>query len=140
MSSPRLTPYVDIAVGITMVGVAAYLVFSKGEHTEAQNSANYRLILIHGLATTFGGDFFMVLTPTLALMPIIPSALSFFIGFAFGAGSWIAQIGALLLIYKGILHGVGDWSVVANDGRTALGIFAMFMMGLGLTLFFFPSV
>jgi threonine/homoserine/homoserine lactone efflux protein len=33
LSSPRLTPYVDIVVGITMVGVAAYLVLSKGEHT-----------------------------------------------------------------------------------------------------------
>ena len=140
LSSPRLTPYADIVVGITIAGVAAYFVLSKGERTEAQNTADYRLIWIHGLATAFGGDFFIVLILTLALMPIIASALSFLIGFAFGASSWIAQIGVALLIYKGILHGVGDWSVVANAGRTALGILAMFMIGLGLALFLLPPV
>ncbi|MGC8636549.1 MAG: hypothetical protein ACP5T5_05960 [Thermoprotei archaeon] len=139
LSSPRLTPYVDIVVGTTMVGVAAYLALSKGDHAEVQNTADYKLIWIHGLAAAFGGDFFIVLILTLALMPVIPSALSFLIGLAFGAGSWIAQMGVVLLIYKGILHGMGDWNVVANAGRIALGILGLFMIGLGLSLFFFPS-
>ncbi|MGC8607668.1 MAG: hypothetical protein ACP5L5_08940 [Vulcanisaeta sp.] len=134
-----LDPYVDIIVGLTMMGVAAYLVFGKHEDHHGVRTADYKLIWIHGLAAAFGGDFFIVLILTIAIVPMITAELSFMVGFMFGFGSWLAQSIIVLAIYKGIVKSVGDWSVVADAGRIALGMLGLFMIGLGIYSFFTPS-
>ncbi len=142
LNTSVLDPYVDIIVGLTMIGgVAAYLVFGKhgGDHHDVK-TADYRLIWIHGLAAAFGGDFFIVLILTIAIVPMITAGLSFLVGFMFGFGSWLAQTIIVLAIYKGIVKSVGDWGgVVAEAGRIALGILGLFMIGLGVYSFFTPS-
>ncbi|WP_054858057.1 hypothetical protein [Vulcanisaeta sp. JCM 16159] len=139
LNTSVLDPYVDIIVGLTMIGVAAYLVFGKhGDHHDVK-TADYRLIWIHGLAAAFGGDFFIVLILTIAIVPMITAGLSFLVGFMFGFGSWLAQTIIVLAIYKGVVKSVGDWSVVAEAGRIALGILGLFMIGLGIYSFFTPS-
>ncbi len=134
-----LDPYVDIIVGLTMIGVAAYLVFGRHDGGHGVKTADYRLIWIHGLAAAFGGDFFIVLILTVAITPMIMTGLSFLVGFMFGFGSWLSQTIIVLAIYKGVVKGVGDWSVVAEAGRIALGILGLFMIGLGIYSFFIPS-
>ncbi|MGC8848596.1 MAG: hypothetical protein ACP5QE_07125 [Conexivisphaera sp.] len=135
-----LGPYVDVIVGATMIGVAAYLVFGDHDKSpEEKGTADYRLIWIHGLAAAFGGDFFIVLILTAALVPAISPGLSFLIGFMFGAGSWVAQTVIVMAIYRGIIRSVGDWSVMASAGRMALGILGLFMIGLGIYSFLVPG-
>ncbi|MGC9135904.1 hypothetical protein [Caldivirga sp.] len=134
-----LDPYVDIIVGLTMIGVAAYLVFEKHRDHHGVRTADYKLIWIHGLAAAFGGDFFIVLILTTAIVPMITTGLSFLVGFMFGFGSWAAQTIIVLAIYKGIVKSVGDWSVVVDAGRIALGMLGLFMIGLGIYSFFIPS-
>ena len=128
-----LDPYVDIIVGLTMIGVSAYLVFGRHGGQGGVETADYKVIWVHGLAAAFGGDFFIVLILTVALVPAISTSLSFLVGLAFGAGSWIAQAFVVLAIYKGIIRSVGDWRIVADAGRIALGILGLLMIGLGLT-------
>ena len=139
LNTSVLDPYVDIIVGLTMIGVAAYLVFGKHEDGHDVKTADYRLIWIHGLAAAFGGDFFIVLILTVAIAPVITTGLSFLVGFMFGFGSWLAQTIIVLAIYKGVIKSVGDWSAVAEAGRIALGILGLFMIGLGIYSFFIPS-
>jgi hypothetical protein len=126
-----LHPYVDIIVGVTMIGVAAYLVFGDHGAEEDVRTADYRMIWVHGLAAAFGGDFVIVLVLTAALVPAISSGLAFLVGFTFGFGSWAAQSVIVMLIYKGMVHGVRDWSSMARAGRLALGILGIFMIALG---------
>ncbi|MGC9137118.1 hypothetical protein [Caldivirga sp.] len=132
-----LKPYVDLIVGVTMVGVAAYLVFSNHEEHESIRTADFKLIWIHGLAAAFGGDFIIVLILTIALAPAIYSNLTFLVGFMFGLGSWVSQTLVVLLIYKGIMRSVKDWSVMAKAGRLALGILGIFMISLGVFSMFY---
>ncbi|MGC9153114.1 MAG: hypothetical protein ACP5GY_05200 [Vulcanisaeta sp.] len=139
LNTSILDPYVDIIVGLTMIGVAAYLVFGKHRDHHGVRTADYKLIWIHGLAAAFGGDFFIVLILTIAIVPMITTGLSFLVGFMFGFGSWVAQTIIVLAIYKGIVKSVGDWSVVADAGRIALGMLGLFMIGLGIYSFFIPS-
>ncbi len=127
-----LDPYIDILVGLTMMGVAAYLVFGNHGHAEEVRTADYKLIWIHGLTAAFGGDFFIVLILTTILVPTISTGLSFLIGFAFGLGSWLSQSVIVALIYKGIIHSIKDWGIIAQAGRLALGILGLFMIGLGI--------
>ncbi|WP_367173614.1 hypothetical protein [Caldivirga sp.] len=127
-----LKPYVDLTVGVTMVGVAAYLVFGNHEEHEGIRTADFKLIWIHGLAAAFGGDFIIVLILTIALVPAMPSNLSFLVGFMFGFGSWASQTLIVLLVYKGVMRSVKDWSVMAKAGRLALGILGIFMISLGV--------
>ncbi|ADN50774.1 conserved hypothetical protein [Vulcanisaeta distributa DSM 14429] len=139
LNTSILDPYVDIIVGLTMIGVAAYLVFGRHGDYHDVKTADYKLIWIHGLAAAFGGDFFIVLILTIAIVPMITTDLSFLVGFMFGFGSWLAQTVIVLAIYKGVIKSVGDWSVVAEAGRIALGILGLFMIGLGIYSFFTPS-
>ena len=136
-----LSPYVDIIVGATMIGVAAYLVLGgrRGESSGERGTADYKLIWIHGLAAAFGGDFFIVLILTAALVPAISSGLSFLVGFMFGAGSWVAQTIIVMAIYKGVIRSVKDWSVMAAAGRIALGILGLFMIGMGTYYLIVPG-
>ncbi len=135
-----LGPYVDIIVGATMIGVATYLVFGgHGKASEEKVTADYKLIWIHGLAASFGGDFFVVLVLTAALVPAISPGLSFLIGLMFGAGSWAAQTIIVMAVYKGIIRTVKEWSIMASAGRMALGILGLFMIGLGIYSFLVPG-
>jgi hypothetical protein len=138
LATSLLDPYVDIIVGLTMIGVAAYLVFGNHEHTEEVKTADYKVIWIHGLAAAFGGDFFIVLILTIALIPLISPGLSFLVGLAFGIGSLIAQSVIVIAVYKGIVRSVRDWGTVAMAGRIALGILGFFMIGLGVTSLILP--
>jgi hypothetical protein len=138
LNTSLLDPYVDIIVGLTMIGVAAYLVFGNHEHTEEVKTADYKVIWIHGLAAAFGGDFFIVLILTLALTPLISPGLSFLVGLAFGIGSLIAQSVIVIAVYKGIVRSVRDWGTVAMAGRVALGVLGVFMIGLGTISLVFP--
>ncbi|ABW02093.1 hypothetical protein [Caldivirga maquilingensis] len=61
LNTGALEPYVDLIIGVTMVGVAAYLVFSNHEEHEDVRAADFKLICIHGLAAALGGDFTIVL-------------------------------------------------------------------------------
>lgn len=132
LNTSILDPYVDFIVGLTMIGVAAYLVFGKNHGTEGVKTADYKVIWIHGLAAAFGGDFFIVLVLAAAIVPAINPLYSFSIGLLFGLGSWAAQSIIVVLIYKGIIHALKDWSIVADAGRIALGILGLFMIGLGV--------
>ncbi|MFP3196379.1 MAG: hypothetical protein RXQ74_05870 [Caldivirga sp.] len=127
-----LEPYVDLIVGLTMVGVAAYLVFGNHEEHGDVKTADYKLIWVHGLAAAFGGDFFIVLILTVAIAPAVTTGISFMVGLMFGLGSLAAQMLVVLLIYKGVIRGVRDWSIMAKAGRIALGILGIFMITLGL--------
>ncbi len=140
LNTSVLDPYVDIIVGLTMIGgVAAYLVFGRHGDYHDVKTADYKLIWIHGLAAAFGGDFFIVLILTIAIVPMIMTGLSFLVGFMFGFGSWLAQAIIVLAIYKGVVKSIGDWSVVAEAGRVALGMLGLFMIGLGIYSFFIPQ-
>ncbi len=128
-----LEPYVDLIVGLTMVSVAAYLVFGNYEEHGDVKTADYKLIWVHGLAAAFGGDFFIVLILTVAIALAITTGISFMVGLMFGLGSLAAQMLVVLLIYKGVICGVRDWSIMAKAGRIALGILGIFMITLGLS-------
>ncbi|WP_349681912.1 hypothetical protein [Caldivirga sp. UBA161] len=132
-----LKPYVDVIVGVTMVSVAAYLVFGNHEEHEGVKTADFKLIWIHGLAAAFGGDFIIVLVLTTALVPAMPINLSFLVGFMFGFGSWVSQALIVLLVYKGVMRGVRDWGIMARAGRLALGILGVFMISLGFFSMFY---
>ncbi|ABW02094.1 hypothetical protein [Caldivirga maquilingensis] len=62
----------------------------------------------------------------------MPSNLSFLVGFMFGFGTWVLQTLIVLLVYKGVVHGVRDWSVMVRAGGLALGILGVFMISLGV--------
>jgi hypothetical protein len=138
LNTSLLDPYVDIIVGLTMIGVAAYLVFGNHGHTEEVKTADYKVIWVHGLAAAFGGDFFIVLILTIALVPLISPGLSFLVGLAFGVGSWIAQSVIVIAVYKGIVRSIKDWGTVAMAGRIALGVLGLFMITLGIASLILP--
>jgi hypothetical protein len=125
-------------LGLTMIGVAAYLVFGNHGHTEEVKTADYKVIWVHGLAAAFGGDFFIVLILTIALVPLISPGLSFLVGLAFGVGSWIAQSVIVIAVYKGIVRSIKDWGTVAMAGRIALGVLGLFMITLGIVSLILP--
>ncbi|WP_369689108.1 hypothetical protein [Vulcanisaeta thermophila] len=127
-----LDPYVDLIVGVTMIGVAAYLFFGHNHGHGGVKTADYKLVWIHGLAAAFGGDFFVVLILSTVLAQVIHSWQLFLVGFMFGFGSWLAQLVVVILIYRGVVRSVKDWAVVANAGRVALGLLGIFMITLGL--------
>ncbi|MGC9071741.1 MAG: hypothetical protein ACP5HK_03475 [Acidilobus sp.] len=138
LQTPLHGPVVDIAVGITMVGVAAYLVFSEHENSGEVKTADYKMIWIHGLAAAFGGDFFIVLVMATILVPVISSGTSFLVGLMFSLGSWAAQLAVVVLIYKGVFKGLKDWQLVSGAARFALGILGLFMIGLGIYSLLYP--
>jgi len=138
--SYSLDPLVDIIVGITMIGVASYLILRKERRSVSEKekeyaSADYKVIWIHGIAAAFGGDFIVVLILTLAIVPIIGSGEGFLIGLTFGMASWLAQSLVVALVYKGVIRGVKDLSIMVRAGRLSLLFLGVFMIGLGVFSF-----
>jgi hypothetical protein len=84
------------------------------------------------VSSSLRGDFFIVLILTVAIAPAITTGISFMVGLMFGLGSLAAQMLVVLLIYKGVIRGVRDWSIMAKAGRIALGILGIFIIALGL--------
>ncbi|MFP3203725.1 MAG: hypothetical protein RXR43_16410 [Sulfolobus sp.] len=129
-SSHDLDPYVDMVVGVTMISVALFILsFGKKGKVE---SADYRVIWIHGLAAAFGGDFIIVLVLTTLLIPVIPSNLGFMIGLLFGIGSFISQSVVVVFVYKGVLKVSKDFTIMEKAGKLALLMLGVFMIFLGV--------
>jgi hypothetical protein len=123
-------PYVDMVVGVTMISVALFiLIVGKKGKVE---SADYRVIWVHGLAAAFGGDFIIVLVLTTLLIPVIPSNLGFMIGLLFGIGSFISQSVVVVFVYKGVLKVSKDFTIMEKAGKLALLMLGVFMIFLGV--------
>jgi len=132
--SYSLDPIVDVVVGVTMIGVASYLVLKEKDQTEAheESHADYKLIWIHGIAAAFGGDFIVVLLLTLALFQSTGANAGFLVGLIFGLASWIAQSLVVALVYKGVIKFSKDFSIMVKAGRLSLLFLGVFMIGLGI--------
>jgi len=122
--------YVDMVVGVTMISVALFIL-SVGKKGKVE-SADYRVIWVHGLAAAFGGDFIIVLVLTTLLIPVIPSNLGFMIGLLFGIGSFISQSVVVVLVYKGVLKVSKDFTIMEKAGKLALLMLGVFMIFLGV--------
>jgi len=130
-------PYVDIIVGITMIGVALLLMHKEGKKRGEEATADYKMIWIHGVAAAFGGDFIVVLLLALAVGVTFESNLTFLVGLILGVGSLLAQSIIVSLIYKGIVKSIGrDFSIMIRAGRLALLFLGFFMIGLVVYSFF----
>jgi hypothetical protein len=126
---------VDVLVGVTMVAIAAiYLRKSREEGGDV--APDYKAIWIHGLGAAFGGDFFVVLLLALtvkAAAPWFPAAL---VGFLFGFGSFLGQLGIVMLAYKGLVSLVRAPQILVRAGRLSLLILGFFLIGLGIYTYF----
>ncbi len=125
-----LEPYVDIIVGVTMLGVFTYLTLKDREKEVNIERHSYRVVWIHGLAAAFGGDFFVILILATTLAPITKS-LTFLIGLLHGLGLWTAQMIIACLAWKGAFRGVRDWTIMFNAGKLVLGLLGSFLICLG---------
>lgn len=124
---------VDVVVGVTMISIAGlYLHKERAEEGKAPAAPDYKAIWIHGLAAAFGGDFFAVLLLALSVKALSPSFPLALVGFLFGAGSFVGQIGVVLAAYKGLLKAVRAPEILVRAGRLSLLILGFFLSGLGI--------
>ncbi|MFB6490204.1 MAG: hypothetical protein TU35_002975 [Thermoproteus sp. AZ2] len=127
---------VDVLVGVTMITIAAVYIH-RGE--AKADAPDYKAIWIHGLAASFGGDFFVVLALALAVKTLylaIPTAL---VGLLFGIGSFTGQLAVVISTYRGLLRIAKAPYVLVRAGRMALLFLGFFLIGLGLYTLIFPN-
>lgn len=135
-----LTPYADVIAGLTMIGVALLFILKtkKNENKIGTDHLvpDYRYIWIHGLAASFGGDFFVVLILSSVLIgSAIPASLGFSIGFLFGVGSMIAQSIVVIAAYKGFNLLIKNANLMAKSGMLSLLFLGIFLFSLGIINF-----
>lgn len=134
------TPYADLIAGATMITVASLFIWKTKKQSngfEARNTApDYRLIWIHGLAASFGGDFIVILILSSVLIGgIIPSIFGFMIGLLFGLGSMLAQSIIVTAAYKGAKSLVRNANLLARSGIFSLLFLGIFLASLGIVHF-----
>ena len=135
-----LTPYATVAAGTTMIAVASLFIIKtkkNGNKIGTDHSVpDYRYIWIHGLAASFGGDFFVVLVLSSVLLgSVIPVSLGFLIGFLFGIGSMIAQSIFVIAAYKGFNLLIKNANLIARSGILSLLFLGIFLVSLGIINF-----
>ena len=126
---------VDVLVGLTMVAIAAVYLRRSREGAE-EAAPDYKAIWIHGLGAAFGGDFFVVLLLALAVKAAAPWFPTALVGFLFGVGSFLGQLGIVLLAYRGLVGLVRTPQILVRAGRLSLLILGFFLIGLGIYTYF----
>ncbi|MEL9991010.1 MAG: hypothetical protein QXP98_09580 [Thermoproteus sp.] len=130
---------VDVLVGLTMVTIAGLYLRKEHEGDSGGAAPDYKAIWIHGVGAAFGGDFFVVLLLALSIKAISQTFPLALVGFLFGFGSFLGQLGIVLLAYKGLVRLVKAPQVLVRAGRLSLLILGFFLIGLGIYTFIFPS-
>jgi len=126
---------VDVLVGITMVAIAA-VYLSKGREEGGEAAPDYKAIWIHGIGAAFGGDFFVVLLLALTVKAATPWFPTPLVGFLFGFGSFLGQLGIVILAYRGLVGLVKAPQILVRAGRLSLLILGFFLIGLGIYTYF----
>lgn len=123
---------VDILVGLTMITIAGLYLWKNHKKGTEASAPDYKAIWIHGMGAAFGGDFFVILLLALSIKTLTQEFPLILVGFLFGLGSFLGQLGIVLIAYKGLLKLVGAHEVLIRSGRLSLLILGFFLIGFGL--------
>ncbi len=132
----KLSPPIDVIVGLIMVGVAAFILWRKPNKRGDVRRPALKVIWIHGLAAAFGGDFVAILVYTVAFAGLlVPTSFGWAIGLLFGLGSMASQS---LVAYAAIAgstkfaHSRFFARGILQEGSTySLGFLGVFLIMLG---------